>query len=141
MEIITGCIIKKENKILMVKLAKKRWLNQWDFPAGHLEDEETLMEAAIRETKEESGCTVKLTGVLPIKHEFIDGKTLIHVRFVAEIVEEKIEFNTDEILDVKWIDIEEIEKMTKNQLRGYNNNMGFFNNFINNEIYDLDVIE
>ena len=141
MEVITGCIIRKENKILMVKLAKKRWLNQWDFPAGHLEDGETLMEAAIRETKEESGCTVKLTGILPIQHELIDEKTLVHVRFVAEIVEEKIEFNTNEILDAKWIDIKEIEKMTKEQLRGYDTNMVFFNNYLNNKIYDLGVIK
>jgi ADP-ribose pyrophosphatase YjhB (NUDIX family) len=66
MLIIAGCIIVKENKILMVKEAKKKCYGQWNFPAGHVEENELIMDAAIRETYEETGCKVNLTGVLPI---------------------------------------------------------------------------
>lgn len=61
MIVIAGCIIEKDNKILMVKEAKKKCYGQWNFPAGHLEENETIKEAAIREVYEETGCKVKLT--------------------------------------------------------------------------------
>ena len=37
MEIIVGGIIEKDNKILMVKEAKKKCYGKWNVPAGHLE--------------------------------------------------------------------------------------------------------
>ena len=36
MEIIVGAIVIKNNKILMVKEAKKSCYGQWNFPAGHV---------------------------------------------------------------------------------------------------------
>ena len=38
MEIIVGGIIEKDNKILMVKEAKKKYYGKWNVPAGHLEN-------------------------------------------------------------------------------------------------------
>lgn len=71
MDIVAGCIIKRDNKILMVQEAKEKYYGQWNFPAGHIEDGENMLEGAIREVKEETGCDVKLTGVLPMKIEEI----------------------------------------------------------------------
>ena len=66
MVVIAGCIIVRDNKILMVKEAKKKCYGQWNFPAGHVDELEKITDAAVRETYEETGCKVKLTGVLPI---------------------------------------------------------------------------
>ena len=60
MEIIVGGIIEKDNKILMVKEAKKKCYGKWNVPAGHLEDGETIFEGTSRETFEETGCKVRL---------------------------------------------------------------------------------
>lgn len=38
MEIITGIIIVKDNKVLMVKESKKECYGKLAFPAGHVED-------------------------------------------------------------------------------------------------------
>lgn len=54
MIIIAGCLIEKDNRFLMVKEAKKKCYGQWNFPAGHLEENETIKEAAIREVYEET---------------------------------------------------------------------------------------
>ena len=43
-EIIVGAIVVKNNKILMVKEAKKNCYGKWAFPAGHLEKNETIFE-------------------------------------------------------------------------------------------------
>ena len=47
MEIIVGGIIEKDNKILMVKEAKKKCYGKWNVPAGHLENGETIFEGLL----------------------------------------------------------------------------------------------
>ena len=139
MQIIVGGLIEKDNKILMVKEAKKRCYGQWNFPAGHLEENESIKEAAIREIFEETGCKVKLNGVLPVEHEFVNGENLVMIRFVASLEEENIKFNEQEILDVKWIDINEIKKMKKEEIRGYELSLKFLKNYEEKNIYPIEV--
>ena len=125
----------------MVKEAKKRCYGQWNFPAGHLEENETIKDAAIREIFEETGCKVKLNGVLPVEHEFINGENLIMIRFVASVEEENIKFNEQEILDVKWIDINEIKKMKKEEIRGYELFLKFIKHYEEKNIYPLEIFK
>ena len=142
MVIIAGCIIVKDNKVLMVKEAKEKYYSQWNFPAGHVEEKELIPDAAIREALEETGCKVKLTGVLPISTVILKGEeTAVIVKFTADIVDEDIKFNTKEILDVKWLDIINVKKMTKQELRGYDTAIQEINNFENGKIYPLDIFD
>ncbi len=57
--ITVATIVEKDQKFLMVEedLHGKKLLNQ---PAGHLDEGETLVQAAIRETQEESGWLVEI---------------------------------------------------------------------------------
>ena len=58
MEIVSGCAIKRNNKILMVKEAKKICYGKYNFPAGHVDENELITDAAIREVYEETGLTL-----------------------------------------------------------------------------------
>ena len=141
MKVISGCLVIKDNKILMVKEANPICYGKWNFPAGHVDEGEKIRAAAIREVLEETGCTVKLKGLLPIVSvKAPSGETHVLVRFIADIVGENIKFNTDEILDVKWIDISEIKNMTINEIRGYDTTNKLIKDIENNNIYPLDVI-
>lgn len=140
MVVIAGCIIVKNDKILMVKEAKKQCYGQWNFPAGHVDEFEKITEGAIREAYEETGCKVKLTGVLPIcSVGSKDGETRVMVRFTADILEENIKFDTDEILDVQWKDIDEVKNMTEQELRGYDTSIQFIKDFEEKRIYPLEI--
>lgn len=141
MKVITGCVIKRDNKILMVKEAKKSFYGKWNFPAGHLEDFEKIMDGAVRETFEETGCKVKLTGVLPIVNIDLEKETHILIRFVGKIIEENNSFDKEEILEVKWIPIEEIKKMKKEELRGYEIGIKTVYDIENNNIYPLEIFD
>ena len=141
MEIVSGCLIKRNNKILMVKEAKKSCYGKYNFPAGHVDENELITDAAIREVYEETGCKVKLTGVLPVVHEFNKNENAIMVRFVAKIEEENIKFNKSEILDVKWIDIEDIKNMKEEELRGYNMSLKFLDDYEKKHIYPVEIFE
>lgn len=63
--ITVATIVEAEGRFLMVEESKggRLVLNQ---PAGHLEPNETLRQAAIRETLEETGWDVTLSGVVGI---------------------------------------------------------------------------
>lgn len=139
MVIIAGCLIVRDNKVLMVKEAQKKCYGQWNFPAGHVDELEKITDAAIREVFEETGCKVKLTGVLPICSVNTKNGERLMVRFTADIIEENIKFDTEEILDVKWIDIEDIKSMTKEELRGYDISIQFIKDFEDNKIYPLEI--
>ncbi len=139
MVIIAGCLIVRNNKVLMVREAKKKCYGQWNFPAGHVDELEKITDAAIREVLEETGCKVKLTGVLPICTATGKNGERLMVRFTADIIEENIKFDTEEILDVKWIDIEDVKNMKREELRGYDISIHFIKDFEENKIYPLEI--
>ena len=142
MVVIAGCVIVRDNKILMVKEAKKKCYGQWNFPAGHVDEGELITNAAIREAYEETGCKVKLTGVLPISTAVLDNnETLIAVSFTADIIEENIKFDENEILDVKWIDIEKVKNMTEQELRSYHRKIQYIKYLEDKKIYPLEIFD
>lgn len=139
MKVIAGCVVEKDNKILMVQEGLDFCYGQWNFPAGHVDEFENITDAAIREVKEETGLDVKLTGVLPICETELRNETHIIIRFVAEVIGGEIKFDSNEILDVKWIDIEDIEKMTDKELRNYEVGKNIIKNYIENKIYQIEI--
>ena len=120
MIIVAGSLIVKDNKILMVQEAKKECYGQWNFPAGHVDEKELITDAAIRETFEETGCKIKLTGVLPISTIVLaNGQTVVTIKFSADIIDENIKVDKTEQLDVQWIELDKVKSMTKEELRGF----------------------
>lgn len=63
--VTVATIVEKDNKFLIVEefLHGKKTLNQ---PAGHLDQGETLIQAAIRETQEESGWHVEISHMIEL---------------------------------------------------------------------------
>lgn len=63
--VTVATIVEKEHKFLMVEedLHGNKLLNQ---PAGHLDKGETLVQASIRETQEESGWLVEITHMVEL---------------------------------------------------------------------------
>ena len=118
MKVIVGGIIEKDGKYLLVQEAKKKCYKKWNFPAGHLEFNESLKQGAIREIKEETGCDVELDGVCCIANKVLEDDLFVMVVFNAKLVKETIEFDKEEILDVKWFGYDEIVNKMDNELRG-----------------------
>ena len=141
MKIIVGGIIEKDNKLLMVKEAKKKCYGKWNLPAGHLEDGETIFNGAIREIYEETGCKVKLKNMLPIMSGELENTTFMIITFTTELLEEKISFNKEEILDVRWISKEELENMNGETLRDEKLIKRTLKKLKENKLYPLETIE
>ena len=97
--------------------AKEKCYGKWNISAGGLEPNESIIDGAIREVKEETGCDVELTGIVSIDYGVIEDKIFMAIIFSTKLLNEDIKFNKDEILDVKWHDINEIINGTDDKLR------------------------
>ena len=138
-KIIVGVCIKKDGKILMVQEALKDAYKMWNFPMGHLDDGETIFEGAKREAKEETGYDVELTSIVSIQNYI--NKDHIKITFNANIISGDILYNQDEILDVKWIQISELENMNDKELRAYNSSIDIIKDVKQNKQYPLEIVK
>jgi len=110
--ITVATIIEREGKFLMVKenYAGRLVYNQ---PAGHVELNESLLDAAIRETLEETAWQVNLEQLLGI-YQYTspdNGVTYIRHCFIAKAIEPRTERDLDEgIFEAVWVSLEELEQ-------------------------------
>lgn len=140
MKVIVGGIIEKEGKYLLVQEAKKKCYEKWNFPAGHLDFNESLEQGAIRKIKEETGCDVKLDGVCYVANRILEDDLFVMIVFNAELINENIEFDKEEILDVKWFDYDEIVNKMESMLRGNYVRTAVINQN-NNLVAPIDIVD
>ena len=117
MHVIVTVCIQEEGKFLIVQEGIPKADGLWNLPGGHLDDEEDLLEGAMREAKEETGLDIEITGIMSIQRNMIRGLNHVRVIFNAKKVGGEIAFDKDEILAIKWVTPEEAEKMDKATLR------------------------
>jgi len=111
-------IVEKDNYFLLVEeiAGGKKVFNQ---PAGHLEQNETLFDAAIRETLEETGWHVELTDVTGFYTYLAptNGITYHRTCFAANPINLDTNATLDEgIVGAVWLTYEEL-KSQRNKLR------------------------
>ncbi|MFL0809092.1 MAG: NUDIX hydrolase [Agarilytica sp.] len=108
--ITVATVIEHEGKFLMVEegSAEQPIFNQ---PAGHLENGETLVEGAIRETLEETCWHVHVIGFLGVSQYIAKktGVTYVRHTFVANRISVDTKAKRDpDINDAVWMSYEEI---------------------------------
>jgi 8-oxo-dGTP pyrophosphatase MutT (NUDIX family) len=133
-------IVERDNRFLMVyeEADGKKVYNQ---PAGHLDPNETLQQAAIRETLEETGWVVTLTGLVGINLYVApsNGVTYLRTTFIAEAMSHEVERALDTgIIEAIWLTYEEIVAR-KNQLRSPMT-LHIINDYRAGKRFPLDVI-
>ena len=119
MQVIVGCLVEEDNKILVVREASKKNYGKWNYPVGHLEVGESICEGAIRETYEETGYRVKLEGVLPIQEVNINNDKYVLIIFLAKVLSFNEQHKLDGILEKVWKTPNEILQIKKENFRVY----------------------
>lgn len=107
--VVAACLIRKDEKYLLVQEKQPKVYGLWNLPAGHVDKGEELEAAAIREAKEETGLDVKLIKQIEIYHEKA-VKAVKHV-YTAEAIGGELAPQEDEILAVKWLTFDEVKQL------------------------------
>ncbi|MFH1917160.1 MAG: NUDIX hydrolase [Nanoarchaeota archaeon] len=107
--ILSGCAIIQEEKLLLLWKIKRE---HYEFPGGKVEQGEILEQTAIRETKEEIGCTVDIVKYLGYIEFFIDGKLFQSHNYLAKIAKNQKPYvaEPDTFRDVFWLPIHEFKQ-------------------------------
>lgn len=83
----------------------------WELPAGGVEPDETALEAAGREVLEESGYATRAPELVYTYHPLNGiGNKVVHV-VRCQAAEKAGEFDKNEVSNIKWFSLEEIEQM------------------------------
>jgi 8-oxo-dGTP pyrophosphatase MutT (NUDIX family) len=100
-----GCIIIEDGKVLLVQELE----GHWGFPKGHMEEGETEIQTAIRETKEETNLDVEVDAnrryeISYIIRDEID-KTVVY--FISKIIDGNVKKQETEINNIEWLPFSE----------------------------------
>ena len=114
---VASVSIVQNGKLLMVQECKKENYGKWNIPSGRPEPGEDIMHCAIREAQEETGYQVELTGITGIYSFTSETKSpLVRFNFTGNIIGGDINFEQNEILDVKWFSFDQIDQLKENEL-------------------------
>lgn len=139
--ITVAAVVQKDNRYLMVK-EKVDGLIVYNQPAGHWEVDETLAEAAIRETQEETAWNFIPDAVIAIyrwKHPEKD-EVYLRVAFSGEVNQHQANQPLDDgILEAVWMTRREIEDLNEIQRRSALV-LKSIEDYENGKRYDLDIM-
>ena len=116
--VVSRCITFIDHKILLIERFKKTEngiLHYYTIPGGGVEEKESHKEAAIRETKEETCCDVKIVKKLTVE-DYPNGRChWFYGEYIKGIPklggEEKIRNNKDNSYKVVLVPFNELDKI------------------------------
>lgn len=115
-------MIKQENGKKQILLSKRKNTGykdgEYELPGGHLEENEDLYEAMIREAKEELGISLKRENlkIVHIMHHY-KGKRM---NFILEIEKSNLEpriMEVDKCEELKWVEINNLPENTMEKVK------------------------
>ena len=103
-----GCIIIEDGKVLLIKQTS----GAWGFPKGHVEENETELQTAEREVKEETNIDVKIDETKRYTMNYITdrGASKEVVLFLAKKIGGNLSRQESEILQIEWLNFEDAIK-------------------------------
>jgi ADP-ribose pyrophosphatase len=117
--VAVGAVVFRQDAVLLVKRGKPPAEGQWAIPGGSVGLGESLQAAAERETREETGLSIR-AGAPVFTFETIERDPAGRVRFhyvvvdlAAELVGGEMQPG-DDALDARWVSREEMEHLFVN---------------------------
>ena len=107
-ELTVLCLIHNEDSYLLQDRVKKDW-NGYTLPGGHIEPGESIVDAVVREMKEETGLTIKSPRLCGVKQFPIEGGRYIVFLFETDQFEGKLV--DSDVGKLHWIKISELSNV------------------------------
>ena len=117
MDVFVGTVLlDKGNNIYLIKEEDKNRIgrNRWNLPGGSVDEGESLIEAAIRETKEETGYNARVISMVGCYKCKKGDKSWVYIVFAAEITSprhERVKVEEKDVKIGKWFKTSEFLEM------------------------------
>ncbi len=104
-------VARHEDRFLLVQ--ERKHGQTWYVPAGGVEPGESFAAAAVRETREEAGVDVRLTGVLRFEHSPLGARARCRMLFAAEPIGDPTpkQVSDDDTLGADWFTLAQIRQL------------------------------
>lgn len=103
--VVAGCIAEWQGKVLLCQRAIEPRIGSWTLPAGFMEIDETIEQAAVRETYEETGAKISIDSLYSVFH--VEQTNQVYIIYRGQL--DNPEFHSgDESLDVRLFDLNDI---------------------------------
>ncbi|MBI2351327.1 MAG: NUDIX hydrolase [Deltaproteobacteria bacterium] len=121
-KVVAGTIFTVEGRVVLLRRGVEPALGKWVFPGGYVDRGESVREAAIRETQEESNVQVRLCSLLDV-YSYPQSPNIIVV-YAAEVVggellagDESVEAEAFSVSRIPWREL--AFQSTKEALNDY----------------------
>lgn len=106
-KVVAGTIFAIEDRVVLLRRGLEPALGRWVFPGGYVDRGESVRNAAVRETKEESNLDVKLCSLLNV-YSYPRSPNVVVV-YAAEVIggvlkagDESVEAQTFAAAQIPW---------------------------------------
>ena len=100
-------VYRKKGDRLQILILKHKLGGQWSFPKGHVENDETEIETALREVNEETGLKIQILDHFreSVSYYPKPGVNKEVVYFLGYAKDSRTTMKEDEIGEIRWVDL------------------------------------
>ncbi|MCL2783022.1 MAG: NUDIX hydrolase [Propionibacteriaceae bacterium] len=111
--IFVSTIVIREDAVLMVQESANSHgqRGKWNLPSGHVDVGENLVEAAVREVKEETGYDVTADGLVTVQKADVGETIELVFFFSASLVSDEPSNCKDQMLSVQFVPLANVDAL------------------------------
>lgn len=102
-QLCVGAIVIRDEHLLLIRRGQAPGEGLWSFPGGRVEAGETLAEAVVRETAEETGITVVCEQLVGWVERFTDTDHFVILDFRATPLDRADPKAASDAMDARWV--------------------------------------
>jgi len=110
-EVCVGAIAIVDQRILLVRRGRGPALGTWSVPGGRVEAGETVIEAVLRELREETGLSGACESLVGWAERIGDDYHYVILDFCVTVVDRSEPVGGDDAAEARWVPLVEVSRL------------------------------
>lgn len=136
---VSVLIENEKGEILFLQEKDKKVYGKYNLPGGHLELNETLLDCAVREVKEETGIVIEPEYLIGFYQHNKRGNGISFV-FLWKVKDVEPQIDDNQILSYKWFKPDDFLELDEKEILNPNKHYQILKDFKNNRKFSLDIL-